>query len=399
MAIKSVVGADPYVMKDPVSGHYYCYCTGNSDETPFYIYQGDDLLHWKEVGYGLDRSKNDWGRGWFWAPEVYYNPNNGYYYMFYSSLVRKDLVDEYFGDENFEECCKIGVAVSKSPKGPFVNIENHPMDYYPYDETYRNIDAVAKDPFSKESGEIKADTLPEGVYIPTIDADFFIDDDKRMYLYFSRCCYRNCLYDPSLHKYVEESNILGVELDPSFWYDKEAKIQPRPTKEYIHVDENGKRKDKYVQIISYHQEPQQWENGHVFDYENSSHVKHNRRWSEGSMTIRRHLDGKDKYLLFYSSNNYENALYGVGASFGDKPLEHYSKYVNNPIIHQIPDFPLYSTGHGCVIEKDNETYYFFHGRENCAETRTCYFAKLHIDSLNEIYVSDIKHCELNETER
>ena len=117
------------------------------------------------------------------------------------------------------------------------------------------------------------------------------------------------------------------------------------------------------------------------------------------MTIRRHLDGKDKYLLFYSSNNYENALYGVGASFGDKPLQRYCKYVNNPIIHQIPDFPLYSTGHGCVIEKDKETYYFFHGRENCAETRTCYFAKLHIDSLNEIYVTDIKHCELNETER
>ncbi len=396
MSLKSVIGADPYVMQDPVSGHYFCYCTGNSDDKPFIIYQSDDLLQWKEVGYGLDRSRNDWGKGWFWAPEVYYNKNNKHYYMFYSSLVKDELVRKYFDTDNFVECCKIGVAVSTSPKGPFVNIEDHPMDYFPYDAGYRNIDAVAKDPFSKESSEIDITTLPKGVYIPTIDADFFIDTDGRMYLYYSRCCYGNCLFDPSLHKYVEESNILGVELDPSFWYDKEAKTQPKPTKEYIYTDENGKRKDKYVQIISYHQEPQQWENGHVNDYENSNHMKHNRRWSEGSMTVRSDFGGKNKYLLFYSSNNFENAYYGVGVSYADKPLEHYKKYTKNPIIHQIPDFPLYSTGHGCVIEKEGQKYYFFHGRENCAETRTCYFAKLHIDDLDKIYVSDIKHCELVE---
>lgn len=392
MKPNSVIGADPYVLKDPKSGKYFCYATGGDDKTPFLIYSSEDLIHWSFIGNGLSREKNDWGKGWFWAPEVYYNPNNDHYYMFYSALVRDDLVGKFFGENDFEECCKIGVAVSKNPEGPFVNIEDQPIDYYPFDSNYRDIDRVTKEPFSKEALSFDVDSLPKGVYIPSIDADFFIDEDQRMYLYYSRCCYRNCLFDGKLGKYIEESNILGVELEPDFWYDKTASMQPKIKKQYIGYGKDGRREDKFVQILSYHQEPQEWENGHVNDYELSNHEKHNRRWSEGSMTIPYVFEGKKKYLLFYSCNNYQNALYGVGVAFADVPMEHFRKYDKNPIIHQIPKMPLYSTGHGCVVEKDGKPYYFFHGRENCSEKRTCYLAKLHIESEENIYVSDITHC-------
>lgn len=387
-----VIGADPFVMYDPVSKAYYCYATGNPDETPFIVYKSLDLVSWTEVGHGLSREKNDWGKGWFWAPEVYYNPNNGHYYMFYSALVRDDLIEKYFGCNDFKECCKLGVAISNTPEGPFVSMSEEPIDYYPYDPNYIDIDSVTDDPFKVDAKDIDTSKCKRGVYLPTIDADFFIDDDGRMFLYYSRCCYRNCIFDKTYQKYVEESNIFAVELEPDFWYDKEAKMLPRIKTEFLNTGSNGRRQDRFVQIVSYSGEPQEWENGHVNDYENSNHKKHNRRWSEGSMTIKKNIDGKDKYFVFYSCNNFENALYGVGVAIADKPMGPYHKFKKNPIIHQDPSIPLYSTGHGCVVYKDDQPYYFFHGRENCAQSRICYVARLVINSLDDIHVEDITRC-------
>ena len=54
-----------------------------------------------------------------------------------------------------------------------------------------------------------------------IDVNLFIDEDKRMYLYFSRCCYHNATYDEKLRRYIEESNICAVELNTDWWYKKE----------------------------------------------------------------------------------------------------------------------------------------------------------------------------------
>ena len=39
----------------------------------------------------------------------------------------------WFGYANFDDPSKIGVAVSRSPAGPFHNIAAHPIDYNPYD--------------------------------------------------------------------------------------------------------------------------------------------------------------------------------------------------------------------------------------------------------------------------
>jgi hypothetical protein len=37
---------------------------------------------------------------------------------------------------DFEEASKIGVAVSRSPAGPFVEIAPNPIDYWPFDPLY-----------------------------------------------------------------------------------------------------------------------------------------------------------------------------------------------------------------------------------------------------------------------
>jgi len=386
-----VLGADPFVLFDDKSKSYYCYCT-NEDGKPFNIYKSNDLINWKFVSYALDTSINCWFSDWLWAPECYFNPHNGYYYLFYSARLKKELVAEYFQNAGFTECAKIGVAVSKSPEGPFINITNRPLDYYPFDYSYHDINEVASNVFADNltyEDSLKAKT---GVFVPSIDVSLTFDGDD-IYLYYSRCCYKNCVYDKSLHKYIEESHVLGAKLDNKWWTSSAFPTMPTVSEEFIGYDK-GKRKDKYVQLIAYGLEPQKWENGHVFDYENSNGLLPNRRWTEGSSTVKLNLQGKVVYCLTYSCNSYTNSQYGVGIAFSEQPLGQYAKYQNNPIIHELPTESLYSTGHGCWIKKDNDYYYFFHGRNSKDSPRSLYIGKLNVISKDNVYVDGIKSCNL-----
>ena len=146
--MKRVYGADPFVLFDKKGGAYYCYSTSNSESSnQFYLDKSYDLKEWTRLGYALDCSKNCWGKDWFWAPECYYNENNGYYYLFYSARVKDELTEEYFNRKDYLESAEIGVAVSKSPEGPFVNISDRPFDFRPYDEEYINIEDELDDYF------------------------------------------------------------------------------------------------------------------------------------------------------------------------------------------------------------------------------------------------------------
>ena len=153
------------------------------------------------------RRPNQWGNDWFWAPEVYFNPRTRLYFMFYAA--RSDANKKnWFGYADFEEPSKTGVAVSRSPAGPFHNIANRPIDYNPYDPDYHDVNLIMgpdqkKPPATLAEGE----TAPLGTYIPFIDPDVFFDDTGHTYLYFSRNAYRNWVWDTDLGKYIEESNI------------------------------------------------------------------------------------------------------------------------------------------------------------------------------------------------
>ena len=393
--MKQVIGADPHVLYDEASGYYYCYSTSNLNKNKqFYIYKSKDLINWEFVDYALDITKNNWARDWYWAPECYYNPHNKHYYLFYSARLNKNLTRDYFMEDDYEEDCKIGVAVSTSPEGPFVNITDRPIDYRPYDPKYLNVDKIYKNTFDKNIDLEKRLSAPKGVYLSMIDVNLFFDEN-RIYMFYSRCCYMNCLFDEKYQKFVEESNIVAVELNTEWWYDPEAKTMPTIKQEYLGYDEDvTRREDKFVNIITYHNEPQEWENGHISDYEKSGGIKRNRRWSEGSTTFTKILDGKKKYCITYSCNNFENALYGVGIAFSDNPLGPYKKYDLNPIIHQIEDESLYSTGHGTIVEMNNELYYFLHGRNDLNEERILYCTKININSTTDVSIEKVEMCNL-----
>lgn len=392
-----VTGADPHVLYDEKSGYYYCYATSGDDNNGkyFYVYKSKDLVNWKSLGFALDTKINRWGKDWYWAPECYYNPNNDMYYLFYSARLNDELTEEYFEDKDYFESAKIGVAVSKSPEGPFININDRPMEYYPYDKDYLDVEKIYDNIFEANIDPLEVQKAPRGQYVSMIDVNLFFEGDK-IYMYYSRCCYKNVRYDEKLNKFIEESNIVACELETDWWFDKEAKTMPRVKERFINQNNDGSthRRDGFVNIINYASQPQEWENGHVSDYELTNGERHNRRWSEGSTTFKMTFNDEEYYVLTYSCNFFACELYGVGISFSKEPLALFTKYDKNPIIKENPMSSLYSTGHGCLVEMNNEYYYFFHGRETKEEDRILYVGKLHLDDIDNITVSDIKQCKL-----
>ena len=100
---------DPFVLK--WNGEYYLYASGS----PIEAYHSIDLVHWDLVGPVLSPSDKPeaWNQADVWAPEVVYR--NGKFYMYYTAS-RKS------GDWRVGEMARrIGVAVSDSPRGPFVD--------------------------------------------------------------------------------------------------------------------------------------------------------------------------------------------------------------------------------------------------------------------------------------
>ncbi|WP_052019211.1 family 43 glycosylhydrolase [Asticcacaulis sp. YBE204] len=118
---------------------YYIYPTSdkpNWQTTDFSVWSSKNLVDWKNQGMILDVAHGlTWAKIQAWAPDVI--ERNGTYYM-------------YFCAEG-----NIGVATSKSPKGPFK-------------------DALGKPLLAKGTG----------IQTNTIDPYPFIDDDGQAYLYY-----------------------------------------------------------------------------------------------------------------------------------------------------------------------------------------------------------------------
>ncbi|KAL1704349.1 glycoside hydrolase family 43 protein [Schizophyllum commune] len=403
----STIAADPYVRWDAGTGAYWAYSTeGADDGWLFGIYTSPDMATWSKVPGGAIQNETEsgiWAQDWFWAPECYYNEKTGWYFLFYAGRYTEPKdVAAYFKYPDFEEASKIGVAVSQSPSGPFVNIEPNPIDYYPFDPSYHDINLLMSPPYLVPPSTLaEGETAPNGTYIPSIDANVFFDDDGSIWLFFSRNAYRNWIWDDVFEEYVEESNIYAVRLDEGWWNDSEARTMPMVHESFrdVHAGKpegwvqsvnetypGPTRRDGWVPVISSKLQPQVWENAHVHDYAASNGTKKNRRWSEGSTTIKRyHSAGNPIYFLTYSANNYESPDYGVGYAYASKVDGPYVKSPSNPILSQDPSRSVYSTGHGSIIGaqgSDKELFYPHHARPSVNATRYLYNARLFVEPDN-----------------
>jgi GH43 family beta-xylosidase len=374
----ALAAADPYVLHDKRSGYYYAYSTDGADPGYYFgVYRSADLATWEKVPGGAlpVNDPKQWGNDWFWAPEVYYNARTHLYFMFYAA--RSDANKKnWFGYADFEEPSKTGVAVSRSPAGPFHNIANRPIDYNPYDPNYHDVNLIMgpdqkKPPATLAEGE----TAPLGTYIPFIDPDVFFDSDGHTYLYFSRNAYRNWVWDTDLGKYIEESNIYAVELTNDWWNDPRGQTMPTIAPKYRGANSApggppGPRRDGWVRILDYDHDKQGWENADVNDYAATGGEKKDRRWAEGSSTLKTYgPDGRPVYYLTYSANNWETPQYGVGYATASSPLGPFKKSPTNPILSQNASIGMYSTGHGsfAVSPDGRQLYYVHHGRPSPTE--------------------------------
>ncbi|GAA4865255.1 hypothetical protein GCM10025787_58770 [Saccharopolyspora rosea] len=384
----SLPAADPYVLRD--GGYYYAYSTEGADPGyHFAIYRSADLATWQRIPGGAlpAADPGQWGRDWFWAPEVYHNPATGKYFLFYAARLAEPLVAEYFKYPDFEEPSKIGVAVADSPTGPFHNITDRPIDYRPYDPDYHDVNLIMRDPKRPPASLEEGLRAPLGTYLPSIDPNVFFDGD-RIYLYFSRNAYRNWVWDPVLGKYIEESNIYAVELTDDWWRDPSGTTMPSIAPRYRDAnrspqDPPGARRDGFSRILDYGSDPQAWENAHVNDYQHSGGRKKDRRWEEGSTTVKRYDSaGRPVYFLTYSANNYENRFYGVGYAVARSPLGPWRKSPANPVLQQDERIGMYSTGHGSVVASPDgsEWYYVHHGRPTPDTMRRLYTERMGFDA-------------------
>lgn len=143
--------ADPFVLF--YEGTYYAY--GTSSDDGFEVYRSDSLTSWECCPrLALDKA-DSYGEKGFWAPEVYRNPENGRFYLFYTAA---------------EHLC---VATADSPLGSFRQSEKRPM-------------------FEEKA----------------IDSSLFIDDDGTPYLFFVRFTGGNVIWGAEL-----ESDWMSVKTE------------------------------------------------------------------------------------------------------------------------------------------------------------------------------------------
>lgn len=294
---------DPYVLLAS-DGCYYMYGTGGVSDG-FGCYKSPDLVNWEYQGAIYHGNTPDsWALDCFWAPEVY--ERDGKFYMFFSANTKADP----YGDE---ERFSIGVAVSDSPTGPFVEMNGGPLFQPGY---------------------------------PAIDANVLFDDSGKCYLYFSRCCYKHPVEsevadwarEKGLFDEIEESWVYGVELKPDFsGVIGEPVLLLCPPKSMSDAQA-------------------EWESRSV----TSGEV--NRRWTEGSFIIKR--DGI--YYIMYSSNFYAGENYAVGYATSDSPLGPFTKSADNPVLQKnTQDGGIVTgVGHNSITRSHDgrHLYCVYHGR-------------------------------------
>ena len=317
----SVAFGDPFILKS-ADGKYYMYGTSKGLKG-FEAYSSADLTNWKKEGQIYHGATNgSWTLNCFWAPEVY--ERDGKYYLWFSANWKYNPTNE---EENF----RIGVAVSDSPTGPFKDMFDRPV----FDPGY-----------------------------PVIDANLYFDDEQgKVYLYYSRCCYKNPVESEvatwakqqGWFDEIEESWIYGVELRPDFSdIIGEPKLLLRPP-------------------LLMNDKQAEWESRSVTSREV------NRRWTEGSFIFK---EG-DTFYMMYSANYFGGENYAVGYATSNHPLGNFEKAENNPVLQKNVEQggDVTGTGHNMVFSSAcSEKLCVYHGRtQKTGDKRVVFIDKVKID--------------------
>lgn len=124
--------ADPsaHVWKD---GRLYIYashdieCQEDFWMKDWHVFSSDNLINWTDHGACLSVNDISWADNYAWAPDCAYKDGK-YYFCFPAGTGYKDRVNP----EKSTKWMGIGIAVSESPAGPFVDHIGAPLWIDPY---------------------------------------------------------------------------------------------------------------------------------------------------------------------------------------------------------------------------------------------------------------------------
>lgn len=291
--------ADPGVFKD-TDGTYYMYVTGNGYPT----FSSKDLVNWKYEKKVFTGSNRKWATTGFWAPEVF-KFNNKYYLT-------------YTGAVDGETPKRIGLAVSNSPLGPFVDVSDQPFFIQ-----------------SEARG--------------TIDSHFYIDEDNRIYLYYT--CVLDNEYFPGSSKKRSEIWVVEVAQDLS-------STTGTPV------------------MLTY--PVQSWE----FNPNNNNY------WNEGAHVFKHN----NIYYLMFSANCYCVADYGVGYATSYSPMGPFVKSSSNPILSRSGVAGMSGTGHNTVVMSPDgsEMFCIYHSHFDINDPggiRMINIDRMDFDNRNGLYIN------------
>ena len=292
--VGQIQAADPHVISH--DGKYYLYATNansNGDCSYYQVWSSENLTNWTHEGICYQPQRNSWCIDGLWAPEVI--ERDGLFYLYYCGWSLKNAIHE------------LGVAISDSPVGPFV-------DFYGINDNGVKVD--------KNASAMPLDLNGDGRNDPIIDASPFIDEDGTPYLYFVQ----DQKFDPADGKYY--STIYVAELNDdmvSIKYDTVTKL--------IRAD-------------------QDWE------LESSS----TSLWNEAPFVYQKN----GIYYLFYSANYYQDRNYCLGLATSSSPLGPFVKQTT-PILKTQESWDYVTgTGHNSIFTSPDgkETFITYHSHKD-----------------------------------
>ena len=290
--------ADPAVLVD--GGRVYLF-VGRDEATPtdptyvmheWRVYSSCDMVNWQDHGVPLKATTFEWAHGKAWASDIVKRDGK---YWFYSTVAHKTV-----------KGMAIGVAVSDSPTGPFVDARGSAL--------------ITNDMTTQT--EISWDDIDPGV---------FIDDDGQAYLYWGN----------TVLKYVRlKSNM--TEFD--------GPIQVVPVANFVEAPYLHKRKvdGKNTYYLSY---SQHWPEETAY-MTGPSPVG---PWTPQGVVMERNTKTKTIHQAFFDFNGrsyvaYHNAdLPGGGEHRRSVAVEEFSYRADGtiPFIHQTKAGPRVNPSPGC----------------------------------------------------
>ncbi|MDE7372773.1 MAG: family 43 glycosylhydrolase, partial [Clostridia bacterium] len=347
---QDIAAPDPGVTYVPEGlqdgGYYYMYntesTTVNSSEmksAAFWVTRSKDLNDWEmcgkvNAGFAFAVTSDSWMDSRLWAPECYYDENDGMFYLYFTAASKQgNGSQEYSSSSVTAARTYICVAKSASPMGPFEYV------------TGVNADGETLTAENPQINFRKALGLDYDFGV--IDVHLF-EDGGKTYMYF---CESRDVPRPDGKKSVG-----GI------WV---AEMKDRVTPDYSTLTKLAVPGVKKVTFTERGINATYTEEG-VFSTAQGALIANEEGINEGPFMIKH----GNKYYLTYSQGGYMSSKYSVWQAVGDSPMGPFTKLEASEgglILGASPENDwLVGTAHHCFTYAGDELMIVYHGHLNPA---------------------------------